>query len=212
MHELINTCIQQYWGLSECDTWWMYADLLAAIWSYCRGEKSFQNTKAGCCLLSFPKVKMLALSFLGALRCQTESCSATGLNDTPCQRGKFISSHWECHRLSCPEPRQVMDWIYPSLDKACAQACTAMHPHTHKHTHRHTNTQITVVSLHISVHISHITFRTYFLRAAFCLHNTHWQPVLKTCVTFSRHLDSWDQRQWYIVSSCMERGKNKTRR
>lgn len=32
---------------------------------------------------------------------------------------------------------------------------------------------------------------------------------LKTCVTFTRHLDSWDQRQWYIFSSCMDREKTR---
>ena len=151
-----------------------------------------------------PQVKMLALSFLGALKCQTESCSETGLNDTPCQRGKFISSHWECHRLSCPEPRQVMDWIYPSLDKACAQTCTHMHPRTHKLQQR---------SLHASVCISHRqapTHHSLHIHRTQSLSTQHTLTAgLKTHVTFSRHLDSWDQRQWCIVSSCMDREKTR---
>lgn len=130
----------------------------------------------GHCLLSLPQVKMLALSFLGALKCQTESCSATGLNDTPCQRGKFISSHWECHRLSCPEPRQVMDWIYPSLDKACAQTCTHMHSCTPTHTYTHITVVLSApIGVHFtqsSTHASHSTYTSQSLHTMF-VYTTH---------------------------------------
>lgn len=100
--------------------------------------------------------------------------------------------------------RQVMDWIYPSLDKACAQTWT------HMHTCNHTYTEITVLlSAHICLHFTQSSTSHSTHTRSTCPHNTHLTTCLKTCVTFSRHLDSWDQRQWCIVSSCMDRGKTR---
>lgn len=133
----------------------------------------------------------------------SQSCSVTGLNDTPCQmcqRGKFISSHWERHRLSCPEPRQVIDWIYSSLDKTCVHTCTKTAAHAYKsHTLLFTSVCI----------LLRCTCRHSIHRCTACL-STH---LVWKLVTRYRHCDSLVQMQWFIVSSCMDWGKeSKTRR
>lgn len=82
-----------------------------------------------------------------------------------------------------------------------------MDTHAHLQPHIHRNYSIALCTYLFAFHtIKHITFHTYTQH----LPTQHTLTTcLKTCVTFSRHLDSWDQRQWCIVSSCMDRGKTR---
>lgn len=88
--------------------------------------------------------------------------------------------------------RQVMDWIYPVSGKAGAPT---------RHTHAQ---ELEKSSLHVS--------SVYKFHA----HSTHKHSdilfVWQTCVTLGRHLDSKDQRQWCIVSSCVDREKKQDKK
>lgn len=84
-----------------------YLLVLSILWLLHVAHLAFIQLNGGRQMMfaQFPsRSKCWPSGFLGTFKCQTETWSVTGLNDTPCQRGKFISSHWGCHRLSCPEP------------------------------------------------------------------------------------------------------------